>query len=184
MTKNVVIAGVPRSGKSTLAKRLCAARGASYLPMDSVVSAFGRVFPETGITHYAESHEQACGAFRPFLCEFLKHLDYEDFAFVADTYHLLPEDAVSEGLTDRYDVLFIGYPSVDCTEKCSRIRSAAGDGDWTSELSDAELEGVVARFVEQSRDLEQACSRLAIRFVDTGCGFVAALDDAVRELLQ
>lgn len=184
MKKNIIIAGVPRSGKSTLAKRLCAAQMASYFPMDSVVSTFGRLFPETGITHYDASHERACRAFKPFFCEFLKHLDYEDFEFVADVYHLLPDGAVSEGLTERYAVLFLGYPSADCAEKCSRIRADARENDWTTSLNDPKLEEVVHRFIEESLGLKAACERLGIRFVDTGNRFTERLEEAFNELHQ
>jgi len=139
--------------------------------MDSVVSAFGNVFPETGIPHYDESHERACRAFKPFLCEFLRHLEYEEIGFVADLYHLLPEDVVSEGLPNTYDVLFLGYPSADCAVKCKQIRADARGADWTFELPDATLEEIVARFIGESRVLEDDCRRLGIHFVDTSQGF-------------
>jgi hypothetical protein len=183
MAKNTIIAGAPRAGKSTLAKRLCAAHGASYFPMDSLVSTFGRVFPEIGITHYDENHERTCRAFWPFLHEFLTHLEYEDFGFVADVYHLLPEDVAEAGLSGRYDIVFVGYPSADRAEKCRHIRDDARPEDWTSELNDTQLERCVAHFIEQSAAIRDDCARLGLRFVDTSDGFSKALDAAFREML-
>lgn len=49
--KNIIIAGVPRAGKTTLSKRL-AALGWSRISMDSIVSAFEQCFHETGINSY------------------------------------------------------------------------------------------------------------------------------------
>lgn len=35
LPKNIIIAGVPRSGKTTLGKRLCAGEGYSLFPVDA-----------------------------------------------------------------------------------------------------------------------------------------------------
>ncbi len=53
---HIIIAGVPRSGKSTIAKRAANLLNINYFPFDSLVSTImGNLYPEQGITHYEDS---------------------------------------------------------------------------------------------------------------------------------
>jgi 2-phosphoglycerate kinase len=180
--KNLIIAGVPRSGKTTLARRLCIDLGFSLFPADTVVSTMGRLFPEHGISHYEEDHDKACETFRPFLRELLRHLEYEGFPFVIDTYHVLPLSLVE--LKDTYGIVFMGYPSVDPREKLRHIRRCARAQDWTEDVPDAVLFEQVQRYIDESRMLEDACSEIGIPFVDTSPRFEQAIQRAFETLSQ
>ena len=52
MNRNIIVAGVPRAGKSTLS-RMLAKLEYTHVSMDSIIAGFERVFPETGINTYA-----------------------------------------------------------------------------------------------------------------------------------
>lgn len=49
MTKYVIIAGVPRAGKSTVSKMIAKRYGYQHISMDSIIAGIEKVFPETGI---------------------------------------------------------------------------------------------------------------------------------------
>ena len=51
--QTIIIAGVPRAGKSTLSHRLSREFGYQHVSMDSINAGFERVFPELGINTYA-----------------------------------------------------------------------------------------------------------------------------------
>ena len=178
--KNIIIAGVPRSGKSTLARRLSSGLGFSICPADAIVSTFGKIFPEHGISHFESNHGKACDAFHDFLIEYLHHLDYEDIPFVVDVYHAMPHSLAD--LRETYAVVFMGYPSAALQEKCSHVRQYARPKDWTEDLSDGQLCEQVQRFIDESRAIEEACSSIGIPFVDTSAEFHETLKSAVNML--
>ncbi len=171
--KNIIIGGVPRSGKTTLAKRLKEKFGYSIVSGDALVSSFGKVFPEHGITHFHENHAAACIAFRPFIFELLHHLEYEGVPFALDLYHVLPQD-VSD-LVDSYGIVFLGFPFADVAEKCSNIRNKAKPQDWTEDLSQAQLQQIVRRFVTESKELSKSCIDFGIPFIDSSTDFDRAM---------
>ena len=55
MKKHVIIAGVPRSGKSTISQKISAHLGYQHISMDSVIAGIESVFPETGIQTDADT---------------------------------------------------------------------------------------------------------------------------------
>ena len=49
MKKHIIIAGVPRAGKSTVSQMIAKQLGYQHISMDSVIAGIEKVFPETGI---------------------------------------------------------------------------------------------------------------------------------------
>jgi len=54
MKNNIIIAGVPRVGKSTMSHILSRKFGYQHVSMDAINAGFERVFPELGINTYAD----------------------------------------------------------------------------------------------------------------------------------
>ena len=52
MKNNLIISGVPRAGKSTVAHQLSARFGYQHISMDTIIAGFERCFPETGLNTY------------------------------------------------------------------------------------------------------------------------------------
>ena len=52
MKNNIIIAGVPRAGKSTIAHMLSKKYGYQHVSMDSIIAGFEKCFPETGVSTY------------------------------------------------------------------------------------------------------------------------------------
>ena len=53
MKNNIIIAGVPRAGKSTISHRLAKQYGYQHISMDSIIAGFEKCCPETGVNTYA-----------------------------------------------------------------------------------------------------------------------------------
>lgn len=101
MKNNVIIAGVPRAGKSTISHRLAAHYGHQHVSMDSIIAGFEKCFPETGVNTYAglssmDTLHVISGKMAPFIRAMLDSAEYDEFepGMVLDVYQLLPEDYV------------------------------------------------------------------------------------------
>lgn len=55
LKKHIIIAGVPRSGKSTISQKISNNLGYQHISMDSIIAGIESVFPETGISSDAET---------------------------------------------------------------------------------------------------------------------------------
>jgi len=49
MKKHIIIAGVPRVGRSTLSQLIAKQMGYQHISMDSIIAGIEQIFPETGI---------------------------------------------------------------------------------------------------------------------------------------
>ena len=181
--KNIILGGVPRSGKSSLAQALCRQSAYSHIPFDSIISTCGTIFPEHGISHYIP-HLKACQAVKPFFFEWIRHLEYERIPVVIDAYHVRPQDLRNDPICSRYTVLFVGCPSVACDKKCASIRQYARLGDWTESLSQEELRQLVKRYISESRSLMEACVQTGYQLIDTSHHFNDILDRTLHALLS
>ena len=52
MKNNIIVAGVPRAGKSTVSHLLATKYGYQHISMDSIIAGFEKCFPETGVNTY------------------------------------------------------------------------------------------------------------------------------------
>ena len=99
MKNNIIIAGVPRAGKSTVSHLLSKKYGYQHISMDSIIAGFEKCFPETGVNTYQglsslETLRVISGKMAPFVRAMLDSSEYDEFepGMVLDMYQLLPED--------------------------------------------------------------------------------------------
>lgn len=182
MNNRWLITGVPRAGKTILSSRLCSATGAHHLHIDSAIDAFERIFPETGISHEGESHAHVTRALGPFLYCWLERLCHHEINFVADSYHVMIEDAV--GLRDRFGInlVYVGYPEIDPVRKLALVRSNSVASDWTRNQSDEYLLDFLERCRNRSAAMVDTCAKHSVKYVNTSGDFGAAIEVAVGEL--
>lgn len=154
----------------------------SHIHIDSLVDAFERVFPERGISHDGESHAQLSRALEPFLYCWLERLCHHEINFVADSYHVVIEDAVA--LRDRLgiELVYVGYPYTEPAEKLALVRSKSTPSDWTRNQSDEYLLGFLGRCQERSSAMVDVCAKHGVKYVNTSGDFGAAIEGAVSEL--
>lgn len=184
ITKNIIIGGVPRSGKSILARKISADLGYSHYPIDSWVSSFNTVFPGLGITHYEEEHQAVSKRLWPFLSSLIKHLAYENLSYVLEGFHIRPADVHRHLDPSRWQILFMGYPAVKVDDMVRRIRGFARVQDWTEELDDRALSALIARYIKESQSIQDDCKKFGLRFVDTSFDFYSTLDRLNQDLSQ
>jgi hypothetical protein len=190
-TTAIVIVGVPRPGKSMIARRVSQELGLTYLPADAIVSTLGRLHPDLGITHWTEDIAAVSPRLSPVVVELIRHMRFEGVGLVLDAYQCFPADlahAVKSAPTEAAPslVVGVGYADLHVPDKVTAIRRHAAPGDWTENLSHAELARLVRRFVAESERFRSETRVLGSPFFNTGAGsaFDRAVDEAIRGIVR
>lgn len=184
--KNVIIAGVSRAGKSTLAKKIAQDYQMTYIPFDTIVSTLEELYPQMGISHM-DYNIQISKNVAVFLKVFIKHLEYEEINYVLDLYQVYPSDIKDAFNEDTHTLIYMGYSSLCAEDKLIHVREHARDRDWTKRVDDAEMTGILEIFIQESKLMERQCKEGNIAFFDTGKLFDETLCNAydfVVERLQ
>ena len=99
LKNNIIIAGVPRAGKSTISNLLSKQYGYQHVSMDSIIAGFEKCFPETGVStdqglSSLDTLRVISVKMAPFVRAMLESGEYDEFTpgMVLDMYQLLPED--------------------------------------------------------------------------------------------
>ena len=150
MKNNIIIAGVPRAGKSAVSHILSQEYGYQHVSMDSIIAGFEKCFPETGVSTYQglsslDTLRVISSKMAPFVRAMLDSGEYDEFApgMVLDMYQLLPEERFL--IQKKYD-----------TEK-----------DYTFYKSDEELREGAEYIVEQSILMKEQCEKYGLPYYET-----------------
>lgn len=172
-----LIGGVPRAGKSTLAKMLVEKNGISFVSIDMVFNMLADTMPELNLVEpYAERHHK----FFPFFKNLVKHVQnsVKDYAIEGDIFSSLQ---VHE-LKKEYEIhaCFLGFSKITLQD----IKDHVGENDWLNDLSDVDLQNLPAWIVETSRGLKEECEKYSLSYFDMAEGsYKRNLDRAYTCLL-
>ena len=96
MKNNIIIAGVPRAGKSTVSNLLSKRYGYQHVSMDSIIAGFEKCFPETGVSTYQglssmETLHIISGKMAPFVRAMLESGEFDTYPkpFLVHARHIL-----------------------------------------------------------------------------------------------
>ena len=92
--KNIFIGGVAKSGKSTLAKKLCKDEKYNHIPVDYFTASFKRNYPDVGIVSNVVVNEETSAKLSLFLSTVIGIIDTTDEKFIIDSAHIMPNDIV------------------------------------------------------------------------------------------
>lgn len=177
-----IVAGVSRSGKTTVAKRLCLAHNVSYWPFDAVISTLEKLYPETGIRHL-DDNVGFSSKLADFIAEFAKHLAYEEVDGVIDLYQLFPVDYQRVLGGSDIPIVYLGYPGLSAEEKLQDIKAHQRKIDWTNDVADSDMLVILGQFIAESRIMAEQCKSTNIPFFDTGAAFDENIEMAIRYLM-
>lgn len=179
----ILIAGVSRSGKTTLSKKLCRQFAMCYFPLDSIISTLENLYPETGIQHLNDNLVFS-KKLAVFIAELTKHLEYEDLNLIIDSYQLFPVDYVEVLLELGLLIVYLGYPHISVEDKLSDIRKHQRKQDWTSLVADHEMTPILSQFIHESKIMYHQCQEYRIPFFDTGKDYFRTIDQAFLYIKQ
>lgn len=179
----IIIAGVSRSGKSTVAKRLVSLTNFNLIPFDSIITTLENLYPEIGIRHFDDN-----ATFSPKLAEFtavfISHLQYEELDGIIDIYQLFPADYVTHIVDSGAQIIYLGYPDLSAEEKLKYIRKYQRKIDWTTDMKDEEMLAIISKFIHESKIMQEQCRDHNIPFFDTAENFNGNIDKAVKYLVE
>ena len=124
MKKHIIIAGVPRSGKSTISQRISGTLGYQHISMDSIIAGIERVFPETGINSDAdtdlwENIQYISSKMASFIQAMIDSGEYNecDYGMVIDIFQLLPQHYIQYIDSSVCDIYYLGTSDVSPEER-------------------------------------------------------------------
>lgn len=174
MKNNIIIAGVPRAGKSTIAHRLAVRYGYQHVSMDSIIAGFEKCFPETGVNTYAglssmDTLHMISGKMAPFVRAMLDSAEYDEFepGMVLDMYQLLPEDYMRYIHGANCVIYYFITSDVTPGERFEIQKRYDTEKDYTFYKSDEELREGAVYIVEQSILMREQCLRCGLPYYET-----------------
>lgn len=177
--KNVIIVGASRSGKSTVAKQICKNQNMVYIPFDAIVSTLENLYPEINILHLDDNKDMS-PKLAKFICEFIKHLDYEDINYVFDLYQLYPNDLHKYIDISNFVIVYMGYPNQSPREKLEIIKKYARINDWTKRIDDEEMLEAITSFRDENKRMYIQCLEHNIPFFDTSIDFKETISKVIN----
>lgn len=187
--KHIILAGVPRSGKTTLSAKLAETLEYQHLAMDAILMSFDKVFPEMGILHTdCWDFTETSTKFIPFVKRMTEaQFDYKvascDYKMVLDLYHITPKDFSENIDRNLCDIYFLGYPNISVEEKFQQIRKFDTESDWTSQSADDVVLEHITKYIEISKWLERECEKYDLPFVDVSWNREKILKETAGKIL-
>lgn len=174
MKNNIIIAGVPRAGKSTISHRLAKRYGYQHISMDSIIAGFEECFPETGVNTYAglssmDTLHLISGKMAPFVRAMLESGEYDEFqpGMVLDIYQLLPEDYMKHIHGANCEIAYFLTSDVTPEERLAIQKRYDTPKDYTFYKPDEELREGAVYIVEQSILMKEQCQKYGLPYFET-----------------
>ena len=174
MKNNIIIAGVPRAGKSTMSHILSRKFGYQHVSMDAINAGFERVFPELGINTYADMPSleilyNISGKIAPFIRAMMDSGEYDEFGrgMVLDVYQLLPDDYMKHLSGGNCEIYYLITSDVTPEERFSIQKAYDTERDYTFYKSDEEIREGCGYIVEQSKLMKEQCMRHGLPYFET-----------------
>ena len=174
MKNNIIIAGVPRAGQSTISQILSKRFGFQHISMDSIIAGFEKCFPETGVNTYCglsslDTLKLISGKMAPFVRAMIDSKHYDEFepGMIFDMYQLLPQDYEKYLRDANCQVFYFLTSDVTPQERVEIQRKYDTPKDYTFNRSDDELLEGAEYIVEQSLIMKEQCEKLSIPFYET-----------------
>lgn len=174
MKNNIIIAGVPRAGKSTVSHLLSKKYGYQHISMDSIIAGFEKCFPETGVNTYQglsslETLRVISSKMAPFVRAMLDSAEYDEFepGMVLDMYQLLPEDYDKYIRGANCEIAYFITSDVSPEERFLIQKKYDTEKDYSFYKSDEELREGAECIVEQSIIMRKQCKQLGLKYYET-----------------
>ena len=176
--KHLIVAGVPRAGKSTLSRQIARELGWQHVSMDAIIAGFEQCFPKTGIdtclsVNTGKTSLKILQIISRKISPFLRAMtspdeyDQQNGPMVIDMYQLLPEDFCRFGLSSTCRIIYLLTGDLSPEERCQIQKEFDTPEDYTYGLSDEErLEGA-HYLVEQSILMREQCEALGLPWYET-----------------
>lgn len=189
LKKHIIIAGVPRAGKSTISQEISKRYGYQHISMDSVIAGIERVFPETGVDSDANVPEldnlyYISNKIALFIRAMMDSGEYEelDYGMVIDVYQLLPQDYVKNIDQSICDIFYFVTADVTPEERFEILKKYDTLKDYTFYKSDDENKSDCISIVEISKVLKEQCEQYKLPCFETSRKRNTIIDEFIKSI--
>lgn len=187
MKNNIIIAGVPRAGKSTISQLLSKRFGFQHISMDTIIAGFEKCFPETGVNTYCglsslDTLKLISGKMAPFVRAMIdsKKYDESEPGMVFDMYQLLPQDYEKYLRGANCEIFYFITSDVTPVERFEIQKKYDSPKDYSFYKSDEELLEGAEYIVEQSLIIKEECQKFGLPFYETARRREKLFDDFLQ----
>jgi len=174
MKNNIIIAGVPRAGKSTLSNLISKKFGYHHVSMDAINAGFEKVFPQLGIDTSAnmpplENLQAISSKIAPFIQAMMNSGEYDEFkpGMVLDVYQLLPCDYMEYLHGSNCEIFYLLTSDITPEERFSILKAYDTEKDYTFHKPEEHLRLKCAEIVEASKFIKQQCEKYNIAYYES-----------------
>ena len=174
LKKHIIIAGVPRSGKSTISQKISNNLGYQHISMDSIIAGIESVFPETGIhsdadTDLLENIQYISSKMALFIRAMIDSGEYDecDYGMVIDIFQLLPQHYIEHIDSSVCEIYYFGTSEVTPEERYAILKKYDTPKDYTYYKSEEENKEDCASIVAISKNLKEQCRKYNLPYYDT-----------------
>lgn len=190
MKKHIIIAGVPRAGKSTVSQIIAKQFGYQHISMDSVIAGIEKVFPETGIDTNAAVESQRnleyiSSKMGPFIRAMMDSGEYNecDYGMVIDIYQLLPKDYMEYIDRELCDIYYFITSNVTPEERFRILKLYDTPNDYTYFHSDEDNYRDCIEIVDVSKMIKAQCISYNISYYETAYNREEVLKEFIAKLI-
>lgn len=189
MKKYIIIAGVPRAGKSTVSQMIAKRMGFQHISMDSVIAGIEKVFPETKIDTGADIEpmkkvEFISSKIAPFIRAMTNSGEYDecDYGVVIDVFQLLPKDYNEFIDKEKCEIHYFLSSDVTPDERFKLLKKFDTPKDYTYYHSDEENKSDCADIVNISNYIKEQCIEYNLPYYETSYNREAVLNKFISDL--
>ncbi len=174
MKKYLIVAGVPRAGKSTISKHIAKKYGYQHISMDSIIAGVEKTFPETGIDTGSEiaaieNIKYISSKMSSFIKAMMDSGEYDecDYGVVIDMYQILPSDFVKYINQEKCDLFYFINSDVTAEERLNILYEYDSPADYSYHKSEAYKFEMCEEIVEVSHLYRNECIKYGVNYYDT-----------------
>lgn len=176
-----LIGGMPRVGKSTLAKMILERNKISWIPLDIIRGALHSMSPNLGIKEgkdwWIGHHEK----FFPFVKKLIHRINESNISYTLEGDSFLPEHAGF--LTKKYGIkaCFLGVSKLEL----DTLANFKGVTDyWLKDLPKEKLVNLSHWIIEKSKEYNMECEKYGIKYFDVSSDYSKTLEEAYEYLMK
>ena len=191
MTKHMIIAGVPRAGKSTVSQMIAKKFGYQHISMDSIIAGFEKAFPQVGIdtdadTEVKENVQCISAKIALFLRAMMDSGEYDecDYGMVIDVFQLLPEDYRKYIDSSVCEIYYFITSDVTAEERFELLKQYDTPKDYTYFKPEEENRRECAEIVEISKYYKEQCEKYQLPYYETAQNREKVLEEFIKKLMM
>lgn len=191
MKKYVIIAGVPRAGKSTISKRIAKQKGYQHISMDAILAGIEKNFPECKInTNESEdalkNYRYISSRIAPFIRAMINSGEYEEceYGVVIDVYQLTPKDFQTYIADEKSEGYFIITSDITAEERFNILKQYDTPDDYTYFHSDEQNMNDCRDIVQISNWIKKECGIYNLPYVNTTYNRENIINEFIESLCE